>query len=784
MWTPETARRGMRVGTGTLLGLASVLALSACGGGGGDSSSTTTLSGQFVDAPVVGLNYVAGNISGQTDATGNFTYENGTNITFRIGNITLGTARAKALMTPMDLVANGTARDIPVVNMVRLLQSLDVTPANTSEITLTNATHAAAANISLTFSDNYTAFASQVLQRLNVTLVDLTTAQDTFESHLTSAGISLTNGVATNLTDSRAVDSFLAGATAFYDLDRDYLLDDGEPYTYTRTQQNANPPAKPVGWFSLTTPLSDPNAPIVVIGGVDVATGQNFTGMMTAPAGSNYATPLTSMMESLMRSDANLTRAQAEAVVRNATGLDSTVNLTATNPLAEPQLMRRVTLFGRLAEEATEAVAGLSPSSVDANQTVSINETARRALYHSSLRASALSVRERADSLANGTVTEPFVSNTTSANSTNGTAALNNLTQGTLGRLIGSIKSVQSGGNTTGAEVLLPGGLLGDIASNSTNITQVQTLVAPAVTQRLVSSSVLYENNTAIPVGNETAALSYYSQDNGINTRLSQESNFNVTSVVSTLRQGGLLGDSASNASSNATFNSTLQTLSNSIANFITIGGASDAVSEAGPALNNLQGALLNTTAAIPPGFNATISGVNQTQLNTLGNLTNTTIATQPRNPMEALIESLLVMPVYNTTSKAAVSTALDTLRDFAMLYNPANDTVVLQGTQVSGAFPGNALSLTWDSSYQSYGATTGVHGYAVKLNLDGFRLLSVTSDNGTTNQIYALANASEICAFRFNDNTSLSQTTGRLSGSSSLLGDIDLMNSAALSCP
>jgi hypothetical protein len=128
--------------------------LSGCGGsnGSGDDSSgstNTTAQGRFIDAPVQGLSYTSGNISGVTDSNGTFTYEVGSTVVFRVSNIELGSVMGGETITPLDLVPNAADEtDDTVVNILRFLQSLDTDgdPANgvtisaTVQNTLTNET--------------------------------------------------------------------------------------------------------------------------------------------------------------------------------------------------------------------------------------------------------------------------------------------------------------------------------------------------------------------------------------------------------------------------------------------------------------------------------------------------------------------------------------------------------------------------------------------------------------------------------------------------------------------
>ena len=87
--------------------------------------------GTLVDAPVEGVRYESGSVSGITGSNGEFRYEVGGTVRFSIGDIALGRpVTGKALVTPQDLVENGTADTPAVINIARLLQSLDSDPGD------------------------------------------------------------------------------------------------------------------------------------------------------------------------------------------------------------------------------------------------------------------------------------------------------------------------------------------------------------------------------------------------------------------------------------------------------------------------------------------------------------------------------------------------------------------------------------------------------------------------------------------------------------------------------
>ena len=105
--------------------------LAGCGGGGGGGGTTAspsggTLVGTFIDAAVSGLEFESATGSGITDGHGNFTYRDGERVTFRIGNLYLGSAVPKSgKVTPLDLIGTSDASDTKVVRILRTLQSMD-----------------------------------------------------------------------------------------------------------------------------------------------------------------------------------------------------------------------------------------------------------------------------------------------------------------------------------------------------------------------------------------------------------------------------------------------------------------------------------------------------------------------------------------------------------------------------------------------------------------------------------------------------------------------------------
>lgn len=86
-------------------------------------------SGTFGDPPAQGVSFASGEMTGVTGSNGEFRYEPDQSVQFSIGDIALGDAvPGKAQITQQDLVVSGAADTPAVINITRLLLSLDSQP--------------------------------------------------------------------------------------------------------------------------------------------------------------------------------------------------------------------------------------------------------------------------------------------------------------------------------------------------------------------------------------------------------------------------------------------------------------------------------------------------------------------------------------------------------------------------------------------------------------------------------------------------------------------------------
>jgi len=106
-----------------------LFSITACSGGSSGGivvNPEDYKEGVFIDSAVQGLQYNTVKWSGITDANGRFVYQEGELITFSIGDVILGRTQAKDIITPIDLISvSNSPRHPVVINIARLLQSLD-----------------------------------------------------------------------------------------------------------------------------------------------------------------------------------------------------------------------------------------------------------------------------------------------------------------------------------------------------------------------------------------------------------------------------------------------------------------------------------------------------------------------------------------------------------------------------------------------------------------------------------------------------------------------------------
>lgn len=133
-----------------------IVSLFGCGGSDNNSAGSSgdnVLTGRFLDSAVSGLSYRTTSQSGTTNANGEFKYLAGEMVVFGLGDLEFPAVTAAQIITPLELAGVEDINNVGVVNMARLLQSLDKDCDPNNGITIGGEALLAAAGMSLNFED-------------------------------------------------------------------------------------------------------------------------------------------------------------------------------------------------------------------------------------------------------------------------------------------------------------------------------------------------------------------------------------------------------------------------------------------------------------------------------------------------------------------------------------------------------------------------------------------------------------------------------------------------------
>jgi hypothetical protein len=155
-------------------------------------TNTSPSVGVFLDSAVGNISYSTATQSGNTNDDGEFFYFPGESVTFSLGAADLPTVEAEALMTPLTLAQTDNIDHSTVINIARLLISLDVDSDPDNGLMLDDAVQA---NVSmLNFALSVEEFANQAevetllanagLQQPRTTLVSVETAKNHLQQTL------------------------------------------------------------------------------------------------------------------------------------------------------------------------------------------------------------------------------------------------------------------------------------------------------------------------------------------------------------------------------------------------------------------------------------------------------------------------------------------------------------------------------------------------------------------------------------------------------------------------
>ena len=138
-------------------------------GGGGGGGGTTSNTGIFLDSPVQGLKYTTSpsNLTGTTNAAGEYSYRTGDTVTFAVGDLVLGTVTAQGTVTPLTVAQALTATtssdlETTTINLLAFLQSLDADGNADNGITVATVVANAMTTNAISFTANESTFTSSL----------------------------------------------------------------------------------------------------------------------------------------------------------------------------------------------------------------------------------------------------------------------------------------------------------------------------------------------------------------------------------------------------------------------------------------------------------------------------------------------------------------------------------------------------------------------------------------------------------------------------------------------
>jgi hypothetical protein len=150
MTTPKTINKYLS----SLTALSLAVMVSACGGGGDATpTSNETLTGVFIDSPVINVGYRTATQTGNTNSLGQYTYLDGETVTFFIGDLEFPPTPAASVITPLELADSTVVTNPVVVNIIRLLQTLDKDGNPDNGIQITEEAKGAATQVDFTLDE-------------------------------------------------------------------------------------------------------------------------------------------------------------------------------------------------------------------------------------------------------------------------------------------------------------------------------------------------------------------------------------------------------------------------------------------------------------------------------------------------------------------------------------------------------------------------------------------------------------------------------------------------------
>ncbi|MCP4412534.1 MAG: DM13 domain-containing protein [Gammaproteobacteria bacterium] len=163
--------------------------VNACGGSSSSQSEPDipTVSfqvGRFEDTAVEGLQFQTASQQGFTNSQGEFQYLAGETVTFSIGTLVFPSVTAQAIITPLNIFSTNDVNHQGVINMLRLLQTIDADGNLSNGIMISQMLRDVASSINLDLDFEQVDFTTQVAELLSMSDINDTELVSTGEALL------------------------------------------------------------------------------------------------------------------------------------------------------------------------------------------------------------------------------------------------------------------------------------------------------------------------------------------------------------------------------------------------------------------------------------------------------------------------------------------------------------------------------------------------------------------------------------------------------------------------
>jgi len=168
------------------------------------------------------------------------------------------------------------------------------------------------------------------------------------------------------ITKLRVVDGPVEGAKVYLDLDKDGVIDEGEPEVGSTDLS---------GFADIKLSPEQTQYALLAKGGMDTETNKAFAGVLAAPAGSTVINPLTTLVAAIMEGGQSLSEAKASVV--NALGLIGVSDLTSYDTFAQASTTEGMANHLKAVQIANIIVAGSALAASDNSSAAQIGAASR-----------------------------------------------------------------------------------------------------------------------------------------------------------------------------------------------------------------------------------------------------------------------------------------------------------------------------------------------------------------------------------------------------------------------